>query len=127
MFAGSPASRVAGRIPVINMIMGPPIFAPLLFAIPAYLGLVASFLRREEEPRDVLPVAARAPGIARRLPRASAANFRLDHHVREGRFQKQFAARPRSSLFCGAEAYYSHYKNNYKYQCSGCRWPSRRS
>jgi hypothetical protein len=27
-----------------NMIMGPPIFAPLLFGTSAYLGLIASFL-----------------------------------------------------------------------------------
>ena len=31
-----------------NMIMGPPIFAPLLFGTSAYLGLIASFLQREE-------------------------------------------------------------------------------
>ncbi|MGC2160946.1 MAG: hypothetical protein WA634_03465, partial [Silvibacterium sp.] len=32
------------RLPVFNIIMGPPILAPLLFATSAYLGLVASFL-----------------------------------------------------------------------------------
>ena len=31
-----------------NMIMGPPIFAPLLFGTSAYLGLIASYLQREE-------------------------------------------------------------------------------
>src|SRR5579871_211038 len=36
------------RLPVFNIIMGPPIFAPLLFGTSAYLGLVASFLRRED-------------------------------------------------------------------------------
>ena len=37
------------RMPVANIVMGPPIFAPLLFGITAYLGLIASFLRREED------------------------------------------------------------------------------
>ena len=36
-------------LPVTNIVMGPPIFAPLLFGTSAYLGLMASYLRREEE------------------------------------------------------------------------------
>jgi hypothetical protein len=36
------------RLPVTNIVMGPPIFAPLLFGVSAYLGLIASFLRAEE-------------------------------------------------------------------------------
>src|SRR3954453_19416842 len=35
------------RLPMTNIIMGPPIFAPLLFGTTAYLGLVASYLQRE--------------------------------------------------------------------------------
>lgn len=34
-------------LPVTNIVMGPPIFAPLLFGTSAYLGLIASYLRRE--------------------------------------------------------------------------------
>jgi hypothetical protein len=37
------------RIPIANLIMGPPVLAPLLFAISGYLGLIASLLRREGE------------------------------------------------------------------------------
>ncbi len=37
------------RLPLTNVIMGPPIFAPLLFGTAAYLGLMASYLRREED------------------------------------------------------------------------------
>ena len=37
------------RFPMTNMVMGPPVFAPLLFGISAYLGLIASYLRREQE------------------------------------------------------------------------------
>jgi len=36
------------RLPMTNMIMGPPIFAPLLFGTSAYLGVVASYLQRED-------------------------------------------------------------------------------
>src|SRR6185312_16595041 len=38
------------RLPIVNMVMGPPIFAPLLFGVSAYLGFLASFLRRGEQP-----------------------------------------------------------------------------
>lgn len=36
-------------LPITNIVMGPPIFAPLLFGTSAYLGLMASYLRREED------------------------------------------------------------------------------
>src|SRR5579883_3386872 len=36
-------------LPVTNIVMGPPIFAPLLFGTSAYLGWMASYLRREED------------------------------------------------------------------------------
>ena len=35
------------RLPMTNIVMGPPVFGPLLFGTSAYLGLVASFLQRE--------------------------------------------------------------------------------
>ena len=49
------------RLPVTNIVMGPPIFAPLLFGVSAYLGLIASFLRPEEAP----PIIDITPGVAR--------------------------------------------------------------
>src|SRR5665213_2886164 len=30
------------RLPIVNMVMGPPVFAPLLFGVSAYLGFLAS-------------------------------------------------------------------------------------
>ena len=39
------------RLPVVNIVMGPPVFAPLLFGVSGYLGLIASFLRREDARR----------------------------------------------------------------------------
>ena len=49
MFAAWRANPAAGSLPVTNIVMGPPIFAPLLFGTSAYLGLMASYLRREED------------------------------------------------------------------------------
>ena len=37
------------RLPITNIVMGPPIFAPLLFGTSAYLGVIASYLQREED------------------------------------------------------------------------------
>lgn len=91
------------RLPVANIIMGPPIFAPLLFGIAAYLGLVASFLRPEEE-RDREP----APG-------GEQSGWAED--IAEGRFQRHLAlATCLSAGFSGFEALYSHYKNNFRYK-----------
>ena len=55
------------RLPIINIIMGPPIFAPLLFGVSAYLGLIASFLSPEEsEPIDLRSPITRLVAIALR-------------------------------------------------------------
>ena len=102
------------RLPVANIVMGPPIFAPLLFGVSAYLGLIASFLRAEESPKigsspdwrqriGVLFFGFKAPSWTQEL--------------REGRFQKHLAfATILSAFFSGFEALYSHYKNNFKYK-----------
>ncbi len=97
------------RLPVANIIMGPPIFAPLLFGIAAYLGLIASYLRPEEAPSP-----AAAP--PRTIDETSApGGWKQD--IREGRFQKHLAlATCLSAGFSGFEALYSHYKNNFKYK-----------
>jgi len=54
------------QLPMTNMIMGPPVFAPLLFGTSAYLGLIASFLRREDASRDTR--SGRKTLLARLLP-----------------------------------------------------------
>jgi hypothetical protein len=102
------------RLPVANIIMGPPIFAPLLFGVSAYLGLIASFLRREESPLIDL----RSPKA--RVLSLTCAEIAAHHPwtigLREGRFQKHLAAATMVGTFCsGAEALYSHYKNNFRY------------
>lgn len=90
------------RLPVANIVMGPPIFAPLLFGVSAYLGLLASYLRPEESP------------VIDLWPDESGT---WTASLREGRFQKHLAvATILSSFFSGFEALYSHYKNHFKYK-----------
>ena len=93
------------RLPITNITMGPPIFAPLLFGVSAYLGLVASFLQPEESKHLPDELSARAT----RHPWTIG--------LREGRFQKHLAAATIAGAFCsGGEALYSHYKGNFRYQ-----------
>ncbi|MBV8585057.1 MAG: hypothetical protein JO308_02120 [Verrucomicrobia bacterium] len=99
------------RLPITNIIMGPPIFAPLLFGVSAYLGGLASFLRPEEIPADTA-VRSWRPGrldVGKKLSLAS--------EIRQGRYQKHLAlVTILGTLFSGSEALYSHYKNNFQYR-----------
>ena len=102
-----------------NMIMGPPIFAPLLFGTSAYLGLIASYLQREDArwfERRVHD--ASGSWLARLLPpRAERDLISVKQDIREGKFQRQVAVVTGvSALLSGFEAYYSHYKNNFRYK-----------
>ncbi|HVU34260.1 MAG TPA: hypothetical protein VHE61_12555 [Opitutaceae bacterium] len=106
------------RLPVANIIMGPPIFAPLLFGIAAYLGLIASYLL----PEDAAAGTAHREGSpgSQTLGRSDGSpepRAGWEQDIREGRFQKHLAvATALSAGFSGFEALYSHYKNNFKYK-----------
>lgn len=96
------------RLPVTNIVMGPPIFAPLLFGTSAYLGVIASYLQREED-----------HGFRSRAVEASLSlrNPNFGDDIRVGRFQKHLCvvcAVGTSAV--GAESLYSHYKDNFKYR-----------
>ncbi len=104
------------RLPMTNMIMGPPVFAPLLFGTAAYLGLIASFLQREDEQGqnggafDMV----RAHFLPARERRELISE---EQDIREGRFQTQVAiVTAVSAMLSGFEAYYSHYKNRFRYR-----------
>jgi hypothetical protein len=100
------------RLPITNIIMGPPIFAPLLFGVSAYLGLVASFLQREKAP----PLTSPQARVLSLKKEEMAARHPWAIGLREGRFQKHLAVATAVGTFCtGAEALYSHYKNNFRY------------
>jgi len=104
------------RLPMTNMIMGPPIFAPLLFGTSAYLGLIASYLQREESTGNA-STSGKDGWLAHLLPDGAARESMSDEQdIREGRFQRQVAiVTGISALLSGFEAYYSHYKNNFRY------------
>lgn len=96
------------RLPITNIAMGPPIFAPLLFGTSAYLGVIASYLQREED-----------HGLRSRTVEASLslrhASFGDD--IRIGRFQKHLCVVCAIGTFAvGAESWYSHYKDNFKFR-----------
>ena len=106
------------RLPMTNMIMGPPIFAPLLFGTSAYLGLVASYLQREDA--NAIENGSRKgtdTWLARLLPpRAGRELISEEQDIREGAFQRQVTnITGISALLSGFEANYSHYKNNFRY------------
>jgi len=79
------------RLAVFNIVMGPPILAPLLFGIGGYLGILASLLRREDAPATPA-LAERLPALSgvrpvwqRLLPRGvTLEGLVLEHRVREG-------------------------------------------
>jgi hypothetical protein len=104
------------RLPMTNMIMGPPIFAPLLFGTSAYLGLIASYLQREDATGDA-STSGKDCFLSRLLPSSEGRELlSAEQDVREGKFQRQVAiVTGVSALLSGFEAYYSHYKNNFRY------------
>lgn len=98
------------RLPVTNIVMGPPIFAPLLFGTSAYLGLMASYLRREE---DLGGIRGGIDAATKRFE-PDASDWRTN--LRQGRFQKHLSALTILwAFFSGFEALYSHYKTNFRY------------
>lgn len=95
-------------LPVTNIVMGPPIFAPLLFGTSAYLGLMASYLRREEDLN-------RVAGKLGEIVESGSSDWRTN--LRYGRFQKHLSAvSVLWAFFSGFEALYSHYKTNFRYK-----------
>lgn len=104
------------RLPMTNVVMGPPIFAPLLFGTSAYLGLIASYLQREEATGEP-STSGQDTWLSRMLPdSAGRALLSAEQDEREGKFQSQVAiVTGISALLSGFEAYYSHYKNTFRY------------
>lgn len=108
------------RIPVMNVIMGPPIMAPLLLGTSGFLGLITAFLRREDDPTcpPLLPRHRQRSLLLEALPQALSRDVsRAEQDIREGRFQRVMGvAAAISAFFSGFEALYSHYKNNFTYR-----------
>jgi hypothetical protein len=108
------------RIPIFNIVMGPPLLAPILFATSGFLGLIASMLRREDDPGHRLfpglprPRSAWLSWLPRKITREG---FIIEQDVREGRFQRAMGVATAISAFCsGLESLYSHYKNDFTFR-----------
>ena len=100
------------RMPVTNIVMGPPLFAPLLFGTSAYLGVIASYLQPEENLSSLGGVRMRTVELTSQLRKN---DFRED--IRRGRFQRHLCAVAALWTVCsGMESWYSHYKDNFKYK-----------
>jgi hypothetical protein len=100
------------RMPVTNIVMGPPLFAPLLFGTSAYLGVIASYLQREEDLHSFRGARSRVIEISGRVRKP---DFREE--IRTGRFQRHLCVVAAVWTLCsGMESWYSHYKDNFKYK-----------
>jgi len=110
------------RIPIVNIVMGPPLLAPLLFGLSGYLGLLASIMRREGDtgpernllPRVLRPAGRRIGAFPAEITREGVA---LTREIQTGHFQKHLAVSAAiSALFSGFESLYSHYQNNFTFK-----------
>ncbi len=107
------------RIPIFNISMGPPLFAPLLFGISGFLGLLASMLRREDDiiqvGQDGHPALPTLPAVMNLFPRPIRhESLVIEQEIREGRFQRAMAVSAAlAAFFSGFEALYSHYKDDF--------------
>ncbi len=108
------------RLPIVNIVMGPPLFAPPLFAIGGYIGLIASYLRRADAPESDSKASTAKPlrAVVELHPHvATKHGLSWEQDLREGRFQKHLAvATALSAFFSGFESLYSHYKNRFQYK-----------
>ena len=108
------------RIPIFNVIMGPPLFAPLLFAISGFLGMTTTFLRHEDDLPQPPPAHLRStrPLWIDLLPREITQDVStLEQEIREGSFQRLMAVATALAALCsGVESLYSHYKNAFTYR-----------
>ncbi len=92
-----------------NLVMGPPLFAPLLMCIVGALGLYAAALRPETVgPRQALLHLGRHPRPSGGLVR------RLSAEIATGRFQRGMAVTAAGfAVLAGGEAYFEHLRGSY--------------
>ena len=109
--------RLAGGLKVgqYNVVMGPPVFAPLLLCTVGVTGLMAAFLRREVASlprRHTMPNIVPWAGIALRQGRSRRAAFAAA--VSHGRFQQAVAATAAFlGILAGGEAYFEHLRGSF--------------
>lgn len=115
--------RGIGRMPggfkvgQYNIVMGPPVFAPMLVTIVGVLGLLASVLRPEVLPLDRV---AEEDSIASRILSATRRDDdalfggRVARAISRGRFQKGMAITSAFfAILAGGEAYFGHMRGSF--------------
>ncbi len=98
------------RLGQYNVVIGPPIFAPLLVCIVGVLGLFASLLRREVLPYpQQAPLSPRAKGVG-----GTGLFATLEAEVAHGRFQQAMALTAAGlAILSGGEAYFEHLRGSF--------------
>jgi hypothetical protein len=95
-----------------NVVMGPPVFAPLLMCSVGVTGVLTGFLRRERRrslPVRLLSAARRARRVAVDRP-APGLSERISH----GRFQQLMAVTAAAfGVLAGGEAYFEHRRGSF--------------
>lgn len=98
-----------------NIVMGPPLFAPLLVCIVGVLGLLASFLRRERI-EDLTPGVDPGRVVAQAVHqvRHAAGRPTLPEEIAHGRFQQGMAVLSAFfAVLAGGEAYFEHLRGSF--------------
>lgn len=99
-----------------NLVIGPPIFAPLLTCMTGVLGLLVGQLRRERltpPSRGARLLLLAADALAARHPPAGRLEL-LAAHIAHGRFQRGYALIAAVfAVLAGAEAYVEHLRGSF--------------
>jgi hypothetical protein len=113
-------ARMPGGLHVgqYNVVMGPPVFAPLLMSIVGVLGLLATSLRRErKENLDFAPEPAfgvRIWDFTLKLPKRKSQIPNLKYEISHGQFQRGMALISAVlAILAGGEAYFEHLRGSY--------------
>jgi hypothetical protein len=101
------------RLGRYNIVMGPPIFAPLLTCIVGVLGVLAGLLRHETpDPARADLVAALTRLLTRQDPPTPLE--RISSRIAHGRFQRGMALTSAFfGMLAGGEAYFEHLRGSY--------------
>lgn len=102
------------RLGQYNVVMGPPIFAPLLITIVGFLGVLASLLRPEQLEYLLTGNTRSRRSDFSNEPRPARPADRLAHRIPHGRFQPLMAFLAGFlALLSGGEAYFEHLRGSF--------------
>ncbi len=104
------------RLGRYNVVMGPPVFAPLLMCTVGVMGVLAGLLRREVPALPPAPLVAARQRTHRLVAHSSNHSLpeQIEWNVQHGRFQQGLALT--SAIFAvlaGGEAYFEHLRGSF--------------